>query len=77
VGGSWLPEVDLWIDDTGKQQITVRINGFFGFAANCLVDPLDPAVFAGKISVNDRSVWLCDPGVFDDEVEHFSYVLTE
>ena len=77
MGGSWLPEVDLWVDDTGKQQITVCINGFSSFAANCLVDPLDSAVFAGKISVNDRSIWMCDPGVLDDEVEHLSHVLTE
>ena len=77
MGGSWLPEVDLWIDDTGKQQITACINGFSGFAANCLVDPLDPAVFAGKIGVNDRSVWMCDLGVLDDEVEHVSHMLAE
>jgi hypothetical protein len=77
VGGSWLTEVDLWIDYTGKQQVTVRINGFSGFTANCLVDPLDPAVSAGKIGVYDRSVWMCDLGVLDDEVEHLAHMLAE
>ena len=56
---------------------TAGINGFSGFTTNCLVDPLDPAVFAGKISVNDRSIWLCDSGVLDNEIEHYSYVRTE
>jgi hypothetical protein len=55
----------------------VCINGFSSFATNCLVDPLDPAVLAGKISVKDRSVWMYDLGVLDDEVEHLSHVLTE
>jgi hypothetical protein len=77
VGGSRLTEVDLWIDYTGKQQITVRVNSFSGSAANCLVDSVDPAVSTGKIRVNDRPVWLCDSGVFDDEVEHLAHILTE
>ena len=77
MNGSWLSEVNLGIDYTGKQQITVRVNGFSSFVANCLVDPLDPAIFAGKISVNGRSVWLRALGVLEDEVELCSHVITE
>ena len=61
------PEMDLRINGSREQQASLRLHGFPGRSVDGRGDPLDAAIAAGNIALDDRGVRLDDAAVTDEE----------